>query len=71
MQVHNLEPVPRPRFRRKTKVREKTCTIRRCNLCERKFLAASKFQRFCLACKTADELYHFHETLPSLTETVV
>ncbi len=46
------------------------CELRRCNLCNQKFLALSKFERFCLTCKKENELYHYHETLPSLGEDI-
>lgn len=36
-----------------------------CNLCQVKFTAHSKFERFCPDCKESSELYHFHEWLPA------
>lgn len=50
------------------KEKPQRCLIKRCNLCEHRFLARSRFDRFCLSCKEQDDLYHFHETMPSLSE---
>lgn len=39
----------------------------RCNLCKEVFRAASKFHRFCKACRQGNELFRFSEWLPSNT----
>ncbi len=51
--------------------RKAACTNRQCNLCNEKFLAISKFERFCLNCKKDNELYHYHETLPTISEALI
>ena len=47
------------------------CTVRQCNLCNEKFLALSRFERFCATCKKENELYQYHETLPTVSEELL
>lgn len=52
----------------KARKNKESCSVRKCNLCNEKFLAVSRFERFCRSCKTTNEIYQFHETLPTLEE---
>ncbi len=66
--IETTEPHSDHFYRVPKRAKKPACTIRQCNLCHEKFIAVSKFERFCATCKKENELYQYHETLPTLSE---
>ncbi len=68
MQIQNLATSTNHDHGNAKRVPSKSYLMRRCNLCDQTFIALSRFQRFCGECKEKNDLYHYYETLPSVSE---